>query len=320
MRYCLIVNPYSRHGKGRILADRCVRELARLGCSFETKTVREFQEGYTLSREANRRGFDVIVALGGDGTINRVINGFYDRDGRRISAARFGVVHTGTSPDLCLSYGIPCTPEEAVRRLVEGRFRSIPVGRIRCARGWHPGNAGKRIAELQDSAVAYFACCANIGLGAALARKANGASRRYLGDVPGTFVSLLQVLARYRPGRYDAALDGNPVCLEKVVNVSVGLTKYIASGIKSPAGNMDGRDRFYVMTVRGITILNLGSMLARVYRGRACADTDYLSVSEAGTVEIPGSDMNNEVEYDGDPGGFLPCVIDLAPDRLELIG
>ena len=319
MKYCLIVNPHSRGGRAKVLAERCVRDLARQGCSFDTEVVRDFQQAYTLSQKANSRGYDVIVAIGGDGTLNRVMNGFYDLSGKRVSEARFGVLHTGTSPDFCKSYGVPLDLKEAVQSLVDRKTRTIPVGRIRCAHEFQRDNEGKTIDEVRDANVAYFACCANVGLGAALARKANAGIRKYLGDAPGTFLSLLQILSRYRPGRYDAVYDAERVRLEDVLNVSIGLTQHIASGIKSYKGNMDTRNRFYIITVRRITLRNVGPMLYRVYSGKEYENTEYLSMTEAGTIDILGSGMNTEIEYDGDPGGFLPCSVDIAPDRLELI-
>ena len=319
MKYCLIVNPYSRGGRARELAQRCVGHLAHQGCSYDTEIVEDFQQAYTLSQKANQKGYDVIVAIGGDGTVNRVMNGFYDESGKRVSGAKFGVLHTGTSPDFCKSYHIPLDLKEAVQSLVTLNTRSIPVGRIRFAEELHTDYHGKTIDEVRNAKVAYFACCANIGLGAALARKANSGIRRYLGDSVGTFLSLLQILYSYRPGSYEIVHDVERKCQENVFNISVGLTHYIASGIKSYKGNVGDKNKFYVMTVRNITLQSLLPMLYKVYRGREWENTEYLSMSEAGSIDILGTSMNPEIEYDGDPGGYLPCSIDMALDKLELI-
>jgi len=319
MKYCLIMNPYSRGGRGRELAQRCVQYLGHQGCSYDTEIVENFQQAYTLSQKANQKAYDVIVAIGGDGTINRVLNGFYDQSGKRVSGAKFGVLHTGTSPDFCRSYQVPLDLKEAVQSLVTLNTRTIPVGRIRFAEQFHADYQGKTIDEVRNAKVAYYACCANIGLGAALAREANSGIRRYLGDAVGTFLSLLKVLSGYRPGSYDIVHDAERTCLENVFNISIGLTHYIASGIKSYKKNMVDKNRFYVMTVRNITLRSLLPMLYKVYHGREFENTEYLSMSEAGTMDILGTGMNPEIEYDGDPAGYLPCSIDMASDKLELI-
>ena len=108
----------------------------------------------------------VIVAVGGDGTINRVLNGFYDERGNRISDASLGVLHTGTSPDFCKSYSIPCQLDQAL----DHAFRRLPEKDP--GREDRPG-AAARIRPSTRSPfrttvvfhARYFACCANIGLG-----------------------------------------------------------------------------------------------------------------------------------------------------------
>ena len=80
---------------------------------------------------SNKEGIDNIIAVGGDGTINKVLNGFYNENGKRISSSRFGVIHTGTSPDFCKSYNIPTNPMKAADLIIGQQTRSIPVGMIK---------------------------------------------------------------------------------------------------------------------------------------------------------------------------------------------
>ena len=68
--------------------------------------------------------------MGGDGTINSVLNGFFDDKGNRISDSRMGVIYTGTSPDFCKSYNIPLNLDETVDTLVAQKCRKIKVGKV----------------------------------------------------------------------------------------------------------------------------------------------------------------------------------------------
>jgi diacylglycerol kinase (ATP) len=317
MRYRIIVNPHARGGRGRVLAERCLAELARLGCGCETSFIERFEDAGTLSREANLRGCDAIVAVGGDGTINKVLNGFYDEEGKRISDALFGVVHVGTSPDFCKSYHVPLGVAEAVEVLARRRTRKIPIGMIR----FQDANEGehRQGEHLARPATTYFACCANVGLGAALARKANGGIRRRLGDTLGTFASLLAILRSYEPDDYDLVIDGNATRHTRVYNMSVGLTPYIASGIKLPRRDDRREQRLSLMVVRNLSARTLPAMLCKVYRGRPFADTDYLSVAACSRIRFAAARRQSDVEQDGDPCGRLPCTIEMAPDALELI-
>jgi diacylglycerol kinase family enzyme len=309
MKYCVIHNPHARDGRARASAEHCLHRLARSGCAVEAREVRHFDEARTLSRDANRAGYDAVVAVGGDGTINRVLNGFYDAEGRRISRALLGVVHTGTSPDFCRSYGVPLDVDGAVDALIRARTRTIPVGRI-------------RFSPASDTAAArasFFVCCANIGLGASLAARANAGIRRRLGDTTGTFVSLLGVLRTYTPTDYTLRLDGSDVSWDRVYNISVGLTPYIASGLRIDNSSMAAAGRFYVMVLRDVHLIKLPGVLRKLYSGRRFTDSETLFVRDCAELEIPEQPTPSDVEHDGDPVGQLPCAISRTSEDLELI-
>ncbi|MHC4607665.1 MAG: diacylglycerol/lipid kinase family protein, partial [Planctomycetota bacterium] len=103
MRYHLVCNPGSAGGRGRRTLEVYRRLLARRGADFTWRTTADLDDASRLAREAN--GADAVVAVGGDGTINRVLSGLV---GRRAS---LGVLYSGTSPDFCRFHGLPTDPE-----------------------------------------------------------------------------------------------------------------------------------------------------------------------------------------------------------------
>lgn len=312
MRYCVVHNPHAGGGRGGERSRRCLSLLSRRGASVDSAEVRSFDEAFTLSREANLAGYDAVVALGGDGTINRVLNGFYDDRGARLSDARFGVIHTGTSPDFSRSYGLPLDPERAVETLLRRHTRLIPVGQIR----FHGDGAAVGPAA---RGLSCFVCCANIGLGAALATRANGGIRRRIGDRLGTFVCLLQVLQRHAPQDFRVTVDGEEVELTKVYNISIGLTEYIASGIRVHNEAMRDQGLFYMLTLRDLRLRTLLPVLRKVYGGRPFANTAELSLRACARFEIARHPTPADVEHDGDACGHIPCAIQLAEEGLELL-
>lgn len=316
MKYFIISNPHARGGKGAVSARRCLDLLARSGCDMEHAEVKRFDDAYALSRQANLAGCGVIVAIGGDGTINKVLNGFYDEAGARISGALFGVVHTGTSPDFCRSYDVPLDIDGAVRALLARRTRRIPVGVVRFL---PVGNVEDSRADAGTRTASHFVCCANIGLGASLAARANAGIRKRIGDTLGTFYSLLQVLRTYEPDDFRLVVDGEEISISEVYNISVGLTPYIASGIKVANDEYRDAGMFYMMTMRALRVRNMLPMLRKIYGGKKFADADYLSVRGCRSVSIPRHNRRSDVEHDGDPCGHLPCTIELANEGLDLI-
>ncbi len=311
MKYSFIVNLHSRNGRGRNRLAALREQIRRRGLRHELVCCETFDQARQLSRQAALAGCDVVVAVGGDGTINRVLNGLFDADGHRLCGARLGVVHIGTSPDFCRSYGVPTELGAAMEALCSGESRAIPVGRVTYTT--EDGLENGRPSQ-------FFGCCANIGLGAALARLANGGIRKYAGDFLGTLLSLLRLLPRYRPQTVPMALDGRARRISGVYNVAVGKTAYIASGIKVSHALGPHDDRFYVLCARNLAWSNVARMLRALYSGRPIVSDANLWLEYARRVEFGPVQGGAEVEFDGDPAGQCPCRIQTAPEPVELAG
>ncbi|MCL5028352.1 MAG: diacylglycerol kinase, partial [Bacteroidetes bacterium] len=297
MKTLLIVNPFSQGGKSARLADKAMRYLKDKQFKFDTAFTKEFEDAFLLSVKANMDSYENIIAVGGDGTINKVINGFYDSEGNRISNSRFGVIYTGTSPDFCRSYGISTNVIKASDAIIKMKSVNIPIGRIQFC----------KIQNSKDlSMIKYFACCANIGLGASLARKANSGIRASMGDFFGTLVSLLQLLAAYKGTDYSVALDSKNSKYSNVTNLSIGITAYIASGIKVHRKNNITDDKFYILKTANVRLTNIHKLLKGIYSGKEFVNTPLLSIEYAAKIEIFMNDIHPDVEFDGDPAGYLP--------------
>lgn len=320
MRYLLILNPGSGGGKSKRRFKEIFAFLHNNSLEFDYKLTNTLEDAYNLSVEGNLKGYDVIVAVGGDGTINRVINGFYDSQGKRISNSKLAVIHTGTSPDLCKSYHVPLEINQALNIILAGKSIKIPIGKIT-----YHSVYDKKLDNLpfsmthENLQTSYFACCANIGLGASVARGANSGIRDSIGDFAGTFVSLIKNLLTYRPVNFSVSCDGKNQVYKNVYNIFVGKTMYIASGIKVKSQLSSNDKRFYSLIIKNIGLTNWVSVLRKLYSAKEFANNNTMSLQYAQQIEVYGSSRNNELEFDGDPRGFLPCVIDSAQDPLDLI-
>lgn len=320
MKYLIIFNPGSKGGKNSKKIDIIRDMFDKNKIDYEIKVTTKLSDAYEFSRLGNMDGFENIIAVGGDGTINRVLNGFYAENGRRISKAKFGVIYTGTSPDFCKSYGIPLNLERAVETVIQGKSVAIDIGKI-VMRNEYSEKYNEKSVDNSDSKFItnYFGCCANIGLGATLARKANSGIRKYLGDLLGTFVSLIGTLFEYRANDFTVKENGNIRKIDKMFNFSVGITKYIASGIKVKNEKKQGDKKFYTLEIIDVRLTNVLKMIKTMYSGNEIVNTENLSLGYKNEIEIYGNNINNEIEFDGDPYGFLPCRITMADESLDLI-
>jgi diacylglycerol kinase family enzyme len=299
VRYLLIMNPSSRSGRGKRLWNAWEDALKQAGIDYESS----FTEGPGHAMElARTAGTDVVVAVGGDGTINEVLDGVIQSGN---TSPAMGVLYSGTSPDFCRFHGIPIKPPEAIDALLSGRKRKVDVGRIS-----YRDDAG-----LEH--VAHFGCSCNIGMGASVARFANK-WRRHLGDVLGTGAGVIYALARNARADISLNIDGKEHLLPEVNNLTIAKNPHIASGLKFSLDLQPDDGKLAVIGIHSRSRAGIFRLLPSFYSGTVTAEKGIF-LEECGKVDI-SSLYPQEIEFDGDPRGFLPVRIEVLPRALTLIG
>ena len=111
-----------------------------------------------MVRDALRDGHLEIIAVGGDGTINEALNGFFDRGAQVAPDAVFNFVHNGNDSALCRRFGIAPGWRAGVAHLGRARIHKHDVGRVAC------------LSEKGEPVTRYFLNAASVGLSASMAR------------------------------------------------------------------------------------------------------------------------------------------------------
>ena len=307
VKYHLILNPRSRGGKAAKKFDTIFRLMKEAGLEYDFVFADTYEKIRNASAKANAGDYDVIVAVGGDGTINAVINGFYDESVKTGPGKMLGVIYTGTSPDFCKSYGIPLDLKSAVNTILLRQVRKIRIGSIALKTSLDPVTTETR----------YFSCCASIGIGAMVADRANR-YRKYAGDTSGTLGAILSSLMKFKAGDMILKTGAEEKLIPVVTNIFVGRTKYIASGLKVKDEINDDDERFYVICIKNLNLLRLPGLLRQLYSGNI-AGSPVLEVFYTDTISIFSENKETQVEFDGDAAGFTPCSIQVANIPLNLI-
>jgi diacylglycerol kinase (ATP) len=126
----LIVNPGSGTGSGRgELLDQVVRSLKGHGVKVDVAVAKPHEAAVPIARRAVKEGYKIIIAMGGDDTVEAVIRGMAG------SKARLGIIAAGTANDLAKSLGIPEDPLQACALIADGHFRKLDLGQVRVKRG-----------------------------------------------------------------------------------------------------------------------------------------------------------------------------------------
>ncbi len=299
MLFKLICNPVSRSGRGRKLWPVWEAGLREAGSPYEIAVTSGPGDAIRIARESC--GPQTLVAVGGDGTINEVLDGIMLSGNPEL---RLGILYSGTSPDFCRFHGIPTTPCDALACLLQGRVKRVDVAAID-----YSSEDGTRKS-------AHFGCGCNIGLGAAVATFANRARRR-LGDALGTGLGLFLAILRNRPMNLDLSIDGAGEALENVNHLFILKSPFIASGLKLDADLSPDNGKLVLACIRNQSRLGLCRLLPGFYTGRAAASEKIMM--QACTNLAIRAPNRCAIEYDGDPRGFLPANLRLLPKALNLV-
>jgi diacylglycerol kinase family enzyme len=142
-----------------------------------------------------------------------------------------------------------------------------------------------------------------------------------LGDRLGTGLAVLQALLKRPPVDLELEIDGEKVALPRANHLAILKNPFIASGLKLDTGLQPDDGRLFAAGVHGKTRWGLCRTLPSFYSGALKANGSVLvKTCSRITVRAVPSERREEVEFDGDPRGFLPVEIETLPRALNLIG
>ncbi len=300
----VILNPRSangRAGRNRRQIESTLR--ARLPFDFNVALTERQGHATQLARQAAER-CDRIVVLGGDGTLNEVVNGLIEEDWLVNPNLALGMIRYGTGGDFARGLGLPTKLEDAVDRLASGTVREVDVAKVTFRT---PGG---------EESKRYFINEAEIGMGAAVCEAVNRQSKRFGGSI--SFMrAILTTMLRYRDQTVRISFGGAPAETLLINNVWLANGAYSGGGIRSaPRARLDDR-LLDIVIVKGSNPVQklLGLPALRSGTFVKSSNVDYRT---AGVVEAD-SDAPVPIEVEGEPIGRLPALFEVIGPRLRII-
>ncbi|HEV8473334.1 MAG TPA: diacylglycerol kinase family protein [Methylomirabilota bacterium] len=250
-------------------------------------------DGERLAREAAAAGAPLVVSVGGDGTLNEVINGVLASG----TPATVGAVLTGRGRDACRNFGVPRDPRAAVRALADGRDARFDLG----------------LAQWADGRRRWFAISAGAGFDAAVARRAAGFKTR--GSVP-YVIAVVASLRAHRPVLATLEIDGAAEPATPVTAIVVANARYFGGGMKIAPGADPADGLLDVVVLGALGRLELLWWLPTIFSGRHLAHP-RIHVRRARRVRVDAAEAL-PTQVDGETGGTTPWELSLVPGALRL--
>ena len=301
----LIVNPASARGKMRERWRAIGATLRAENFAFDYVFTERQGHAIELTRAALDAGCDLVVAVGGDGTLNEVVNGMVTQDGKAINSnAALGVIPSGTGGDFARTAGIPRDPLAAARHLARAtQTRPLDIGEIVYKR------EGKTMRR-------FFANVAGMGFDAEVIERTESGGKRGGGTIP-YYSALVTTIWKYQNKEVVVQMDDQRV-QARMNAVVVCNGKFFGGGMQvSPHATLDD-GLFDVIILGDLGRFEVVMNTPRLYNGTIL---EHPKVSEyrAKTVVVEPK-QRMLIEADGEFIGPGPATFRVHPAALRLRG
>ena len=301
--FLLIVNPASQAGRTGRRWARTEARLAAAGLRFETALTTRPQEATEIARRAVREGRPVVVSVGGDGTLNEVVNGFFEQGEPIPSSSRLGLIPAGTGGDTRRTFGIPNDAAGAAAILRAGHERVIDAGRVRLGSRW-----------------VHFVNVAEAGLGANVSDRVNRAPK-VLGGRASFYLGTLAGVASWRHKPMRVRVDGEAVADLVAQQVVVANCQFYGGGMHVAPRAQPDDGLFDVLVVAGLGKLESIGAMGKLYSGTHLDDPKLAGRIEflrGRQVEVTSPEPVL-VQVEGEVVGNLPARFEIQAKALRLL-
>ena len=294
-RTVFLVNPASANGATGKRWPKLEARASELGLTGETLLSERPGHLTELARTAAESGARLVV-VGGDGTLNEVVNGIGGLD------AEVAILPTGTGQDFGRTYGIPTDADEAIQVALNGSLRTVDLGKA-----FLRGTDGAEIER-------WFANIGSAGMSGAVARRANTMSKR-LGGKATFYYALVREFVAWRNVETTVRLDDTERT-GRISNVIVAIGRYQGGGMKIAPGAEPDDGLFDVILIGDITKLDFITTSPKLYKGGHIGHP-RVEVIRSRTVTIESA-AHLPVELDGEQEGTTPARIEIVPGAMRV--
>jgi YegS/Rv2252/BmrU family lipid kinase len=303
VNYKVILNPAAGGGSGARASPRVEQLLKEHGLQYDFVRTERPWHAVEISRESALTGYDVVVAAGGDGTTNEVINGLMKAKLAGGPSVPLGVLCVGRGNDFTSTVDIPEDLELGIQNLVRGHLRAIDIGLV--AGGQYPQGR-------------YFGNCVGVGFDAIGTIEAAKLPR--LGGFLSYFIAVLKTIFLYNLGplievNYDGQTLTRPSLLISVMN-----GRRLGGGFNM-ASDAHPDDGLFDLCMAGeVSRARMFALIPHFMRGTQ-ATQDVITTARAASVSITALEGSLPAQTDGE----ILCVdgqqleINLLHREIEVI-
>lgn len=303
-RWFVIVNPISGGGKGLGDFPQISHLLRENGIEYDPAFTEHRYHATALTVEAINRGYRKIIVVGGDGTLNEVVNGLFIQKQCQPKDVLLAIIGVGTGNDWVRTFGIPRNYASAIKAITEEHSFLQDIGRV-------------TYIESNYEQTRYMANVAGCGFDAYVIQRFNHMKLKGYSGKWMYLYSLIRGFFSAKPAGTTIEVDGKVIYNNLLFSLAVGICRYNGGGIQQlpRAVANDG--------LLDLTIIRPVHWWHVVFRAHKLFNGDIYSIGHVqhaqGKCVKVSSVPSMPLETDGELLGGTPITITVLPQAIRVV-
>lgn len=299
----VIVNPNAGRRKGEKDWLEIAARLTDAGIDFTSVFTEHPNHAVKLARKYVEAGFRKIIVVGGDGTLNEVVNGVFTQNKYPTKDIVLAMIPVGTGNDWGRSFNIPAAYKEAIEVISRQRVRLQDVGKV-------------HYMSMELPKQRHFINMAGLGFDAMVAKRTNKVKREGKSGPFSYLISLFTSLISYNDSKVKIVVDDERLSAD-VFTMSVAICKFNGGGMMQAPNAIPDDGLFDVTVITRLSRFLVVRSVKKLYDG------SFLKMPQVKTfrgqrVEIE-SNPPMYLETDGESLGHTPMSFEVLPLSIQVV-
>jgi YegS/Rv2252/BmrU family lipid kinase len=301
--WTVIVNPNAGNGKGRKDWEKISAHLRNANISFTVCFTEKKGHAIKLTLEAIAEGFRNIITVGGDGTLNEVVNGVFSNTVCPTTDVVLSLIPVGTGNDWGRMFGIPLDYEKAVNIIAEKKTLVHDIGLV----SFFNGNEKK---------LRYFINIAGLGFESVVVKKTNIQKDNGRGGKLIYFYNLLTSLLAYKNTKSEITIDGE-ILHADIFSLNVGNGRYCGGGMRQTPRAIPDDGLLDVTIINGMGKFEIIRNLKILYNGKILQHPK-IDGYKCKNIKVTSEEVMF-AEADGESLGRTPAEFSIIPSGIKIV-
>jgi len=303
-KWFLVCNPIARGGKMKNRWEEVKKALSKYEVPYDFSFTEANNHAIEITVQKIREGYRKFVVIGGDGTINEVVNGFFIQKTVDPKELTFALIPLGTANDWARSYKIPGNVDQAVQIIKNAKKLQQDVG----------------LAEFENEGISkqrYFNNVAGLSYDAFVVKYMEDHGNKKMNKLKYIYY-VLHCLFKFSLPEARVMYENKEI-KGKVYTVNIGICKYSGGGLRLVPQAIPDDGKFALTVAKKLSKLQVILNMYRFYTGTIHKMKQVIAVNTGDIQVFQEGSAKVLLELDGEFMGYAPAKFTLIPDALNFV-